>query len=605
MAPPAAAAAAAAVAAAGACARCALRALGARRWQAFAGDEASAQAAVAALDASLAAAVAAVRRLPLARGTPADVAARLAGVRLDSSGGSPSSSPAPPSRQPLLHVGTYRLSVTLPPAADIVRSRSFEAAAAAAAGAGWAVPARGPLPLREAVKWALGGRLDAATGLVYAPGGGVEVGVSWAHPAADDAAAAALGGCAVPERRNRRWRPGGGGRDKDKQPQAGAAAAAAGDGIGDGDAPAAAAAPTAPRVSAGAMARVVAAMDAATFGSRVPFPPPPPAGPCTIAAVACLPPLSLAGHYTKASRRVSQTAWYDGPTRVAASATSVEELLLPPALTAALTAPPGPGGSVGVTFSAGGREDVDVRMLGGGRPFVVRVASPSIHPDLLSEPVGSGGGGETGYAALERLMRAAGREVVLHARLTWGDDAAAAGGAPPPAAAAEAGAPPAGGESPVVAVDVKRRRLDDGGGVAVAVAAADPPPAAAAANGNPTTDDAGAAAADGGALPPYRLPDGSSPWDAATGALLLRQATPLRVLHRRTSATRIRAVTACRVVRAVTPRVAVVDVTTAAGTYVKEFVHGDWGRTVPSVGGLLGVTADILQLDVRGISTGE
>jgi len=35
-----------------------------------------------------------------------------------------------------------------------------------------------------------------------------------------------------------------------------------------------------------------------------------------------------------------------------------------------------------------------------------------------------------------------------------------------------------------------------------------------------------------------------------------------------------------------------------AGTYVKEFVHGDLGRTTPSVCSLLGCQADILQLDV-------
>jgi hypothetical protein len=41
--------------------------------------------------------------------------------------------------------------------------------------------------------------------------------------------------------------------------------------------------------------------------------------------------------------------------------------------------------------------------------------------------------------------------------------------------------------------------------------------------------------------------------------------------------------------------------TTSAGTYVKEFVHGDLGRTVPSIGSLLHCTADILQLDVMGV----
>ena len=47
------------------------------------------------------------------------------------------------------------------------------------------------------------------------------------------------------------------------------------------------------------------------------------------------------------------------------------------------------------------------------------------------------------------------------------------------------------------------------------------------------------------------------------------------------------------------------DLETQAGTYVKEFVHGDFGRTVPSVGSLLGCEADILQLDVVGLKHKE
>ena len=39
----------------------------------------------------------------------------------------------------------------------------------------------------------------------------------------------------------------------------------------------------------------------------------------------------------------------------------------------------------------------------------------------------------------------------------------------------------------------------------------------------------------------------------------------------------------------------------SAGTYIKEFVHGDLGRTVPSVGSLLESEADILQLDVTNV----
>ena len=37
---------------------------------------------------------------------------------------------------------------------------------------------------------------------------------------------------------------------------------------------------------------------------------------------------------------------------------------------------------------------------------------------------------------------------------------------------------------------------------------------------------------------------------------------------------------------------------TSAGTYVKEFIHSDLGRTMPNLGSLLGCEADILQLDV-------
>ena len=36
----------------------------------------------------------------------------------------------------------------------------------------------------------------------------------------------------------------------------------------------------------------------------------------------------------------------------------------------------------------------------------------------------------------------------------------------------------------------------------------------------------------------------------------------------------------------------------AAGTYIKEFIHGDLDRTLPNLGTLLDTDADIIQLDV-------
>jgi tRNA pseudouridine synthase 10 len=59
-----------------------------------------------------------------------------------------------------------------------------------------------------------------------------------------------------------------------------------------------------------------------------------------------------------------------------------------------------------------------------------------------------------------------------------------------------------------------------------------------------------------------------------------------------------------------TPHFFLLHLVTSAGTYVKEFVHGDLGRTRPSVGELLSagggarVAADILMLDVTGIVAG-
>jgi tRNA pseudouridine synthase 10 len=41
--------------------------------------------------------------------------------------------------------------------------------------------------------------------------------------------------------------------------------------------------------------------------------------------------------------------------------------------------------------------------------------------------------------------------------------------------------------------------------------------------------------------------------------------------------------------------------TTQAGTYVKEFVHGDLGRTEPSLCTILNKECDILELDVEVI----
>ncbi|GAM25172.1 hypothetical protein SAMD00019534_083470, partial [Acytostelium subglobosum LB1] len=80
----------------------------------------------------------------------------------------------------------------------------------------------------------------------------------------------------------------------------------------------------------------------------------------------------------------------------------------------------------------------------------------------------------------------------------------------------------------------------------------------------------------------------------------LKQNTPVRVLHRRSLAERKKTI-AKLAVKCIAPHFILLDVWASAGTYIKEFVHGDLGRTTPSLGSLLQTEADITQLDVLEI----
>jgi tRNA pseudouridine synthase 10 len=102
--------------------------------------------------------------------------------------------------------------------------------------------------------------------------------------------------------------------------------------------------------------------------------------------------------------------------------------------------------------------------------------------------------------------------------------------------------------------------------------------------------------------------------------LVIEQKTPLRVLvryasrshcarrpdsrplRRRSLLTRRRTVHSFRL-EPINARAFLLDIETQAGTYVKELVHGDRGRTTPSVSSLLRCPVDILQLDVLELIT--
>lgn len=112
-------------------------------------------------------------------------------------------------------------------------------------------------------------------------------------------------------------------------------------------------------------------------------------------------------------------------------------------------------------------------------------------------------------------------------------------------------------------------------------------------------------------------------------SLEIVQKTPVRVLHRRPLATRPRMIHSVKAYwvrpnRAKLPcengsekedslaikdeipepdgNLFILDLTTQAGTYVKEFVHGDFGRTKPSVCQILNTEVDIVALDVMSVN---
>lgn len=206
------------------------------------------------------------------------------------------------------------------------------------------------------------------------------------------------------------------------------------------------------------------------------------------------------------------------------------------------------------TFCAGGREDVDVRMLGGGRPFFVEVTNPKITSDCVTPEMvremlpGEGGHGTVvsvvGLRQVSRNFTAQMKTVEASKRkhyrcVVW-------------CSAAQTRA------------EIERRLHI------------------------PSEEKNGRGAHNGG---------GGGADDDEKG-LVLHQRTPLRVLHRRTQAVRKRSIYDMKVISMVSPHFFVLELTAQAGTYIKEFVHGDCGRTVPSLSSILECDADILQLDV-------
>ena len=277
----------------------------------------------------------------------------------------------------------------------------------------------------------------------------------------------------------------------------------------------------------------------------------------------------LKGRYLKYSREMPQTLWLlDGGVRKGKA--SVEEVISEPVKEWS--------GSENLVLMGSGREDMDVRMLGNGRPFLLQVNDPRRVPTEE--------GGEEEVAALQ---------AAINAKTGLNSD----------------------GD-----VCVRELRLSDRRQVKIM--------------------HAGAAEKQklyacrvwvGGRVGGEVLREGLE----TKRELVVQQTTPIRVLHRRALLTRPKIIheMRCEDIKGVEEEgeegrregkeggkedegmteegvekapgtYFTLHLRTAAGTYIKEFVHGDMGRTRPSVGSLIGgLEADLLALDVTGVVVEE
>ena len=237
-------------------------------------------------------------------------------------------------------------------------------------------------------------------------------------------------------------------------------------------------------------------------------------------------PLHLRGRYRKLVRGIPQTRWPCNRCRGKGCAkcggtgkmypTSVEEILATEVMRES-------GGS-GHALHGMGREDIDARMLGRGRPFVLEIKEPrKRHLDLGSahDRVNA-----SGQVEVDRFAPASRKDVV----------------------------------------EIKSDRADKTYRVLVRFAS--------------PVDEA-------------RLIRELTILEAEP----IAQRTPTRVVHRRADTTRHRSVRRAELL-STDGTVAELRVTAEAGAYVKELVHGDQGRTKPSLADLLGLACEVLELDV-------
>jgi len=241
--------------------------------------------------------------------------------------------------------------------------------------------------------------------------------------------------------------------------------------------------------------------------------------------------LYIYGRYKKYSREIPQTRWFckicrgKGCRRCGYTGklyeTSVEELISKKILDATQ--------GDDESFHGAGREDIDVRMLGNGRPFVLEIKNPKIRTFDLTK--------------IEQKINKEHRNMIEVIGLRYSDKAEV--------------------ERIKKATFNKKYRV----------------------------------------VFSCEKPINNEKLKKAVQALpgsKINQLTPSRVAHRRANMVRTKHIYKCDIER-IEGTIAVLTLETESGTYIKELVTGDNGRTKPSIAELINTPCKVLELDVTEI----
>ncbi|KAM7009319.1 tRNA pseudouridine synthase Pus10 [Tautogolabrus adspersus] len=272
-----------------------------------------------------------------------------------------------------------------------------------------------------------------------------------------------------------------------------------------------------------AVVKALEKISEAKFLKHYPCPPVKPTSSCSSQDVQCLHvSIFVAGRYNKFCRSLPQTPWLiDGERRMESS---VEELIAAPILSSFR--------ADGFNFSSSGREDVDVRTLGNGRPFAMELLNP--HRSRLSK---------VEMKQLQETINASSDKIRVR-------------------------------DLQIVTREAMSRMKEG------------------------EEEKTKSYTALIWTLKPIERDDITFIDDIKD--LTLDQKTPLRVLHRRALAVRQRVIHSMNA-RFLDSHHFYLGLKTQAGTYIKEFVHGDFGRTKPNLCELLKTDTDILELDVESV----